>query len=173
MKSTPPIKRKIGVSSCLPGNKVRYDGDHQFRKEVADLSEQYELIPFCPEVDIGLGVPREKIQLQVINGEVRCLDFNTRQIDYTQKLIDSCDRQTAWLLQLSGYIFKSKSPSCGISRVKTDYQGEIRADGQGIFMRRLAERLPQLPMIEEDELADKVRRKTFLSRVEGYAALRE
>jgi len=162
------LKKRIGISSCLIGSKVRYDGKDQYHRLIVDsLTEEYELVPFCPEVAIGLGVPRPKIQLVEVNGQIACLDELTHQIDYTEQLNQCCEQQS-WFEGLSGYIFKTKSPSCGLSKVKTDYQGEIIANGQGIFARRLHQLLPELPLIEEDQFNDQKIRRDFLAAVSRY-----
>ena len=125
---------KIGISSCLIGNRVRYDGNHKDTPLIRQiLNSDYQLLPFCPEVDIGLGVPREKIQLVQRNDGIHCVDEPTGKIDYTVPLTNSCDRQFNWLKSLSGYIFKTKSPSCGITKVRTICDGEVSLQGPGIL----------------------------------------
>ncbi|MET1255001.1 DUF523 domain-containing protein [Aliikangiella maris] len=163
------LKIKIGVSSCLLGYKVRYDGEHQFNPSVKQLSDlDFKLIPFCPEVDIGLGVPRPKIQLVKRGTQIICLDKATYQIDYTQQLIDACNQQKKWLSQVSGYIFKSKSPSCGLSRVKTDDNGSLIPSGEGIFANQVKYLFPDLPIIEEDSLAHEDLARQFIDSVIKY-----
>ncbi|WP_196139168.1 DUF523 domain-containing protein [Aliikangiella sp. G2MR2-5] len=161
-------KVKIGVSSCLLGNKVRYDGEHQLQPNIIKLQNEFELVPFCPEMEIGLGVPRPKIQLVQRDQQVVCLDQESYQIDYTPKLIKCCDAQKQWLDQISGYIFKTKSPSCGLTKVKTDIAGSLQPLGQGIFAKRLRQLYPDLPVIEEDEflIADKA--QAFLAKVTAF-----
>ncbi len=159
---------KIGVSSCLIGNKVRYDGKHQLQDSIVELMQEFELIPFCPEMAIGLGAPREKIQLIEINSQIHCVDQATQQKDYTQALRDCCEQEQHWLNQISGYIFKTKSPSCGLTKVKTDYHGEIVANGQGIFAQQLIKKYPNLPIIEDDEFQDPLLAKQFLTKVKAY-----
>ena len=160
---------KIGVSSCLLGNRVRYDGQHQYREAVDQLKRNFELIPFCPEVDIGLGVPRPKIQLIEIDDQIRCVDWDTHQIDYTQQLIDSCDNQKTWLSTICGYILKTKSPSCGLTKTKTIRNDQLVANGQGIFASRLNETYPNLPLIEEDEFENKEKVADFIASVKRYS----
>ena len=162
-------KIKIGMSSCLLGNKVRYDGGHQYQANIIKaLGTEFELLPFCPELAIGLGVPRPKIQLVETGGLITCMDESTHTLDYTDKLSSCCDQQMQWLSQINGYIFKTKSPSCGLSKVKTDHQGVIKADGRGIFAQRLLELLPHLPTIEEDQFDIIERRSRFLRAVLDY-----
>lgn len=160
----------IGISSCLVGHKVRYDGGHQYHAgTVETLIGEFELIPFCPEVEIGLVVPRPKIQLVDVAGKITCVDGATKRIDYTQKLLQCCDQQMDWLKRISGYVLKTKSPSCGLSKVKTDYQGEIKPIGRGIFASRLAELFPELPLIEEDQFEDSKFTAKFLKAVKCYS----
>ncbi len=162
------VKVLIGISSCLVGHKVRYDGLDQYHQGINTTLKEYQLVPFCPEMAIGLGVPRDKIQLVELDQQIVCLDKKTQQIDYTDLLSSSCDSQIEQLKKLSGYIFKTKSPSCGLSKVKTDYQGLIKADGQGIFAKRLIALFPLMPVIEEDQFDDLAKRSDFMSAVEKY-----
>ena len=163
-------KIKIGISSCLLGNKVRYDGNHQYSADIVDsLNIDFQLIPFCPEMAIGLGVPRAKIQLVQRNDMTLCLDEATHLTDYTSQLSQCCDQQMSQLEQLSGYIFKTKSPSCGLTKVKTDYQGEIIANGQGIFAKRLIALFPNMPVIEEDQFVIPELKDSFIIAVKKYS----
>lgn len=164
-----PVTIQIGISSCLLGHKVRYDGLDQYHPMIVQSLKDYQLVPFCPEMAIGLGVPREKIQLVEVNQKTVCLDEKSHQIDYTSQLIQICDNQIEQLNKLSGYVFKTKSPSCGISKVKTDYQGLIKADGRGIFAKRLISLFPQLPVIEEDQFNQIKLRNDFMSAVIKYS----
>ncbi|WP_444996483.1 DUF523 domain-containing protein [Aliikangiella sp. IMCC44359] len=162
----------IGVSSCLLGNKVRYDGNHQYSAAINQLpKETFKLIAFCPEVEIGLGVPRPKIQLVEKNGDIYCFDEATLSIDYTRQLINSCDSQMSWISKLSGYIFKTKSPSCGITKVKTHFKERIEPTGRGIFAKRLIETFPNLPFIEEDQFETPHLRKQFILDAISYNQL--
>ena len=159
-------KISIGVSSCLLGNRVRYDGDHQYQPVIKEyFSDHFMLVAFCPEIEIGLGVPRAKIQLIERDTQIICVDQLTETKDYTRQLSQCCDSQSDWLKQISGYILKTKSPSCGLTKVKTRFGDQIKAIGQGIFARELLKRLPNLPMIEEDQLHNIEQRNTFINRV--------
>lgn len=159
----------IGVSSCLVGNRVRYDGEHKYQPLITQyFTKGFRLIPFCPEVEIGLGVPREKIQLVDIDDDIRCFDQKTLSVEYTNQLSACCDSQESWLTRISGYILKTKSPSCGVTKVNTLYGNEMRATGQGIFAKELKCRYPDLPLIEEDQLASDKARAAFLAAVNSY-----
>jgi len=96
-------------------------------------------------------------------------DEKNHQIDYTNLLSASCDSQIAQLKKLSGYIFKTKSPSCGLTKVKTDYQGVIKANGQGIFAKRLMTLFPLMPVIEDDQFDDPKIRNDFMSAIKKYS----
>ncbi|WP_281282215.1 DUF523 domain-containing protein [Aliikangiella marina] len=159
----------IGISSCLMGQKVRYDGEHQYQPLIHQyLTTTFNVMTFCPEMAIGLGVPRPKIQLVERNRQIICLDQATETLDYTQKLAACCDSQSSWLEQICGYVFKTKSPSCGVSKVKTRRGNALVADGQGIFATELMRRYPELPVIEEDQLADKHVRENFIQAAISY-----
>jgi len=145
---------QLGVSSCLLGHKVRYDGDHQYQPLIEQyLTRRFSLIHFCPEMAIGLGVPRPKIQLVSKAHQIVCLDQATETTDYTGQLAACCDSQKHWLDDICGYVFKTKSPSCGVTKVKTRIGHSLQPVGQGIFARELLERYPKIPVIEEDQLA--------------------
>lgn len=159
----------LGVSSCLIGNRVRYDGEHKYQPLITQhFTKGFKLIPFCPEMEIGLGVPREKIQLVDIDDNIRCFDQKTLAIEYTDKLAECCDSQEIWLTRISGYILKTKSPSCGVTKVNTLYGNEMKATGQGIFANELMRRYPDLPLIEEDQLASDKARAAFVAAVNSY-----
>ena len=159
----------IGVSSCLMGQKVRYDGQHQYQPLIHQyLTESFNIMTFCPEMAIGLGVPRPKIQLVEKENRIVCLDQSTQTIDYTSQLIDCCDSQKSWLDQICGYVFKTKSPSCGITKVKTQRGADLVADGQGIFARELLNRYPGLPIIEDDQLTDDEHRNRFIESAMNF-----
>ena len=164
----------LGVSSCLLGHKVRYDGNHQQQPLIDQyIAPLFQLIHFCPEVAIGLGVPRPKIQLCERGQQIVCLDQASETIDFTQSLAACCDSERSWLETICGYIFKTKSPSCGVTKVKTRYGKQLIANGQGIFARELIRRYPTLPVIEEDQLADITYRTRFIERAITYSKNRK
>ena len=100
---------KVGVSSCLLGQKVRYDGGHKYNEAIAKaLAETFELIPFCPEVEIGLGVPREPIKLIESSTGLRCVGTLSEDLDVTDKLAGYADQQRSIHAGLCGYIFKTE-----------------------------------------------------------------
>lgn len=161
---------KIGISSCLLGSKVRYDGSHKKNTYITSvLNNYFEFMPFCPEVEIGLGTPRETIQLIDVDNEIRCVDTKTGSHDVTDKLSNIADQQRSWQQDLCGYIFKRGSPSCGMEHVKLFRNGHLNRNGVGIYAKRLLENYPQLPAEEEGRLEDPLLRDNFIRRVYVYS----
>lgn len=172
--ATPSIR--IGISSCLFGNKVRFDGGHKHDRYLTDtLGQYFEWVPVCPEAELGLGVPRETIQLVQAEGEQQIRLFTTEtNIDLTRRMRSFARRRAAALAKesLSGFIFKSRSPSCGMERVKVHQaEGSPRRSGQGLFAEALLQRLPNLPVEEEGRLCDPRLRENWVERVFAYHAL--
>ena len=161
----------IGISACLLGEKVRFDGGHKNDKYLATkLSEYFEYVRFCPEVAIGLGVPRSTLRLvRHEDGRVRAIMPKTQE-DYTDALDDFAQQTVNRIQSISGYILKSKSPSCGMARVKVyDEEGNAQpSDEVGIFAKRLMASLPNLPIEEEGRLNDAHLREGFVKRVYAY-----
>ena len=161
-------KPKIGISSCLLGEKVRYDGEHKKQPAILQaMTQHFELISICPEVAIGLGVPRETIQLIEVNKELVCLGSETKQ-DVSQRLIDLADQHHLKHRQLSGYIFKRGSPSCGLSYVKLIKNGHMQRSGTGLYAQRLRQNFPTMPLAEETDLASDSQRQAFIDAVFAY-----
>lgn len=159
-------KIPIGISSCLLGEAVRYNGGHQLDSYVdRTLGQFFSYRPFCPEVDIGLGVPRKPIRLIRRDDLIACVDIEDESLDYTRALSESADRQQPWFEEICGYILKKASPSCGMERVKVYESAQPRRDGVGIFAARLMELMPALPVEEEGRLGDPVLRENFVQRV--------
>lgn len=160
---------KIGISSCLLGNKVRYDGEDKYNATIIEqLGQQFELIPFCPELEIGMGVPRDPMQLEWLNGQIRCVDIEDHSKDMTDKLVDCANQQLHWQKDICGYIFKKNSPSCGTKHVKVVKDGTYERTGTGIYARQLMKNFPALPVEEEDRMEDPSLRETFIARVKAY-----
>ncbi len=162
-------KITVGISSCLLGEEVRYDGGHKYNQIIVDtLSEYFTFVPFCPEVDIGLGIPREPIQL-VANGDItRCVGTKTTSLDVTERLSNSADNQKEWQKDIFGYILKKGSPSCGMEQVKLLQDGRVESSGVGIYANRMMQNFPLLPLVEEESLGDTGLREGFIQRVFIY-----
>lgn len=168
-----PLEKKplVGISSCLLGQPVRYDGGHKRDEYLTEiLVQHFDYQPFCPELGIGLGVPRPTIALINIDGEVRLRDAKHGSQDFTETIRQYADRQRSQQQHLSGYVLKSKSPSCGMERVKVHgANGGMAQHTGGIYAQRLQQNFPLLPIEEEGRLHDAVLRENFITRVYAYA----
>lgn len=166
---------RIGISACLLGQEVRFDGGHkrdQFLTTI--LGPHVEFVPVCPEVEMGLGTPRETLRLVRDDGRVRMVTTRTA-IDHTEGMRAWASRRLDELASadLCGYVLKKDSPSCGMERVKTyGAAGPVR-DGRGIFAAAMMERFPLLPVEEEGRLCDAKLRENFIERVFAYRRLKD
>jgi len=170
------MKIRLGISHCLLGEKVRFDGNHKHDRYITDtLSEFFDFVPVCPEVAIGLGVPREPIRLEGDSESPHAVDVRDKSIDVTGALLRFGRRAGTELNDISGYILKSKSPSCGMERVKIypAAGGRASKSGVGLYVTGFRERHPLLPMEEEGRLCDPVLRENFIERVFAYQRWRE
>jgi uncharacterized protein YbgA (DUF1722 family)/uncharacterized protein YbbK (DUF523 family) len=172
-----PARRpiRVGISSCLLGEAVRFDGGH---KRDPFLTETFgafvEWVPVCPEVECGFGTPREAMRLVRVDNDVRLLTVRTA-VDLTDRMAAYTRRRVAQLdaEDLCGYVLKKDSPSCGLERVKIYGTGGVpEKSGRGIFARGLVERYPSLPIEEEGRLSDPRLRENFVERVFAYWRLR-
>ena len=159
-------KIPIGISSCLLGQAVRYDGGHKRDAYInGTLSEYFDFQPFCPEVEIGLGTPRPTIHLVKVDGALRCVGIKDPEIDVTERLRLHAEQKKALHAELCGYILKNNSPSCGMERVKV-YEGiQSHKDGVGIYAQEMMRLNPLLPVEEEGRLGDAGLRENFIQRV--------
>jgi uncharacterized protein YbgA (DUF1722 family)/uncharacterized protein YbbK (DUF523 family) len=166
---------RIGVSSCLLGQKVRFDGGHKRDAFLVDTFGQFvEWVPICPEAEIGMGIPREPIRLQRVGSLVRLLGVKSAT-DHTDDMRRWAERRVEALARedLDGYILKKDSPSCGMERVKIyDTGGAPARTGRGLFAEALIARLPLLPVEEEGRLSDPRLRDNFVERVFAHRRLR-
>ena len=173
MAGSPQIR--LGVSSCLLGNGVRYDGGHKRDRFLTDqLAPFVEWVPVCPEVELGMGTPRPALRLVAEGEDVRMLEIRSGA-DHTRAMRRYATRRTRALgrLDLSGYVLKKDSPSCGFTRVKVYREaGGARRDGRGLFAAALLEAFPNLPVEDEGRLCDARLRENFIERVFAYRALR-
>lgn len=167
---------RVGISQCLLGDKVRFDGNHKHDRYITEtLGRFFDFVPVCPEVDIGLGVPREPIRLEGDVDSPRAVGVRDKTIDATDRLLRYGRKVAGELDDISGYILKSKSPSCGMERVKVYHPGGGGSDsrGVGLFVRGFRERRLLLPMEEEGRLCDPVLRENFIERVFAYQRWRD
>ena len=175
--TTPPAVR-IGISSCLLGEEVRFDGGHKRDPFlVHTLGPMVEWVPVCPEVEIGLGTPRESIRLirdrneidevRLVTGKTG-VDLSKRMRRYARQRVRELAKD-----DLSGYILKKDSPSCGMERVKIwPDKGMPERNGRGLFAAELLRQFPNMPVEEEGRLHDPPLRENFIDRVFMYRRLR-
>jgi len=165
---------RVGISACLLGDAVRYDGGHKRdRFLVGTVAEFVTFVPVCPEVDIGMSIPREPIRLNRHGDEIR-LEGTQSGTDYTERMLRYSEERVAQLeaFGLSGYILKKDSPSCGMERVRLyDDSGVPARTGRGLFAEVLLARRPLLPVEEEGRLHDPGLRENFFERVFAYRRL--
>lgn len=160
-------KIKVGVSSCLLGEAVRYDGGHKHDHYITDtLGRFFSYVPVCPEVGCGLPVPREAMRLEGETEEPRLVTVKTR-IDLTEQMHAFCRGMVAELEKedLCGFIFKKNSPSSGLFRVKVYNKGIPVKTGRGLFAAAVVDHFPLLPVEEEGRLFDMDIRENFIERV--------
>ncbi len=170
---TRPVR--IGVSSCLLGLNVRFDGGHKRHDFLVDtLGPRVEFVAVCPEVELGLGTPRQTLRLIRSGDDVRMVMADGH--DYTRAMRAYARRRVEQLKDedLSGYVLKKDSPSCGMTRVKVyDEHGSPSRAGRGLYAEALLERWPHLPVEEEGRLQDEALRENFLERVVAFHRLQQ
>ena len=163
---------RLGVSACLLGERVRWDGGHKRDRFLAGaLARHVVWVPVCPEMAIGLGVPRETVRLERRGGGVRMVAPASGK-DHTAAMRRWARAHLAELARarLHGFVLKEGSPSCGLFGVKVRRaDGRTRKDGRGLFAEELTGRFAVLPVEEEGRLADERVRESFLERVFAYA----
>ncbi len=171
--STPRLQ--IGVSSCLAGNRVRYDGKHKMDYFLTGTLGQFvDLRAYCPEVAIGLGIPRPPIQLRGDVDHPRVKGIADPSLDVTEPLWDYGHHVATKEADLDAYIFKAGSPSCGISGVKlVGKNGHVERIGQGVFAASMGKALPNLPVAEESDLGDAIGLEKFVQRAVAYRRWRQ
>lgn len=160
----------LGVSSCLLGQAVRHDGRDKRNSMILDtFASKFDLIACCPEVEIGLGVPRPPIRLVVADSGVRARGVDDPGQDVTDALAGLAARFARRYPPISGYVFKQGSPSCGVHDVpRVTAQGAPAGKGSGVFAAALAAGFPGLPVEEEGRLEDAALREHFFERVQVY-----
>ncbi|HSN14338.1 MAG TPA: DUF523 domain-containing protein [Anaeromyxobacteraceae bacterium] len=165
---TEPSRPRIGISACLTGAPVRWDGrDKRHARLLEALGPFVDWLPVCPEVEVGMGVPREPIALVAAGGRPRLLGERSG-VDHTEAMRIFAARRVDELIALGiqGWISKKGSPSCGPGGVpiRSSPGGGGIAEGAGLFVSVLRERLPDLPIADEGQLEDAALRQGFLAR---------
>lgn len=166
-------KIRLGISSCLLGEKVRWNGDHKENRIAREILEKYfEYVPVCPEVEVGMGVPRETVHLQGSKTSPNLIGTQSGK-DWTVKMLRFSGKKIKELSahRLSGFIFKKGSPSCGIRSIPVYSESGLNTQGQGLFVRAFIARFPLTPVEEEGRLDDIKIRENFIVRVFSFHRL--
>ena len=163
---------RIGVSSCLLGENVRYDGGNRLNSFVSEtLARQFELVPVCPESELGMGVPRETVDLCGNIAAPTMIGTHSRK-DWTLQMNNWAQRRIRELaeLNLCGFVFKKGSPSCGVFRVPVIQENqEPLLEGRGLFAMAFMEANPEMPVEDELRLEDPLLQKNFIDRIYFYS----
>ena len=164
-----PLKKKprVGISQCLLGDAVRYDGKSKANKIVLEqLSTLFELIPVCPEVEAGLSIPRPPVQLTGNTENPLLIGRDDSSIDVTGIMQAYCKHKIPELAHLHGFIFKSRSPSCGLNSTPVFIDGQcVSESSRGVFARTLCQTYPDLAVIEDCDIDKPEKLKQFKQRV--------
>ncbi len=160
----------IGISQCLTNSIVRYDEKNKYNKDlIVYLSQYFKLNPICPEVECGLSVPRPAVELVNENNRIKVIGRDDKTLDVTDKLINYSKEKVKALSGLSGYVFKSRSPSCGIGSTPIfNLNGEQQDYGNGVFVTALLSQYPKMPVAEGESLESETARNEFVQMVFAY-----
>ncbi|WP_177419564.1 DUF523 domain-containing protein [endosymbiont of Lamellibrachia barhami] len=163
MKKRPP---KVGISACLLGEPVRYDGRHKYAVQIVEtLSDVVSWVPLCPETEAGLGVPRPPVELIGSPDRFRVVGVENPGLDVTTTLLDFSQQKVQNLGRISGFILQSRSPSCGLKSALFRGSGLL---GAGVFAGMLKHEFPELPVAEDVDLDSAAALDEFLQRVRRY-----
>ncbi|WSC90666.1 DUF523 and DUF1722 domain-containing protein [Streptosporangium sp. NBC_01756] len=166
------VRPQVAVSSCLTGEPVRFNGGHSRDRFLSgELDPYVDWVRVCPEMEIGLGTPRETLRLERSPDGPRLVTRNTG-VDLTDPMT-ALGAARARTLDVDGYVFKSRSPSCGVHGIPV-YTGDAAVDrgGRGVFAARIIDAHPLLPVEDEGRLNDALLRETFVERIFAHARLR-
>jgi len=160
---------RVAVSACLLGQRVRYDGKQKQHAFVCkQLQKWLSLEAICPEVEIGMGVPRPAIQLREVSGRIKAVGLEQADLDVTQQL-NRFGRQTAQrLADIDAYIFKARSPSCGLTSTPIMFSDGSSKKTAGLFAAQIMQQLPLLPVVEEGKLETITQQVNFLQRLAAH-----
>jgi uncharacterized protein YbbK (DUF523 family) len=169
-ENTGPLR--LGVSACLLGRNVRWDGGHRLESSLRELESLVEWVPVCPETEAGFGVPRESMELAGDPAAPRLRVISSGE-DKTGRMREWMEVRLEGLAGagLCGFVLKGRSPSCGLE-VMVAGPGGTRGTGRGLFAGALKERFPRLPLADEEGMRDAERRGDFLRRVLGAKGTR-
>jgi len=169
-------KPRVGISSCLLGDEVRYDGGSKWHRVTVEIiGPRVEWVPMCPELEVGMGIPREPVNLigpaesPSLLAMGTGLDWSKKMKTFSQQTIQTLKRQG-----LNGYIFKSASPSCGLKEIKVYENKSLDqwvASGTGLFAREFLRKFPDLPVADEEELTTERQAVEFVERIKNHHQL--
>lgn len=165
---------RIGVSSCVIGEEVRWNGGHSRQRYLTDMLGPFvEYVPVCPEVEVGMGVPRPTVRLVREGDGLRMIDPKN-DIDWTSSMRRLSRTRSSELADagLHGFVLKKDSPTCGVFRVRIYTDSGVERNGQGLFATALIQRMPHLPVEEEGRLNDARIRENFVERIFAYRRLK-
>jgi len=166
---------RIGVSSCVIGEEVRWNGGHSRQRYLTDMLGPFvEYVPVCPEVEVGMGVPRPTVRLVREGDGLRMIDPKN-DIDWTSSMRRLSRTRSSELADagLHGFVLKKDSPTCGVFRVRIYTDSGVERNGQGLFATALIQRMPHLPVEEEGRLNDARIRENFVERIFAYRRLKD
>ncbi len=158
------MKPIVVISACLDGFAYRYNGSLVNDETIKKIKKLFNLIHVCPEFEIGLGVPRKIIKLYKTQNEIRAIQDKTKR-DLTQELENFAINFLKNLNSVHGFILKAKSPSCGIGNAKIYLENNTYGKNYGIFAKTIKEKLPYIPLIDEERLKNKKLMREFLTKV--------
>ncbi|MEW5924675.1 MAG: DUF523 and DUF1722 domain-containing protein, partial [Candidatus Zixiibacteriota bacterium] len=174
-KKSNDLRIRVGISSCLLGFKVRFDSGHKHDRYITDiLGPYFKFVPVCPEVEVGMPTPREAVRLvgdvdaPKMVGNKTGTDWTERMNKYAAARVKKLEKEN-----LSGYILKKDSPSCGLFRVKIYSEHMAERSGRGLYATALVQQFPLMPVEEEGRLNDPVLRDNFIVRVFAYHRLQQ
>lgn len=167
---------RLGVSACLLGQPVRFDGGHKYNRFLVEHAARFfQLQPVCPEAELGLGIPRPAIQLREMDRQVRLVYSKNPRQDLSRAMRVFAEQRITEFEQLDGFVFKKDSPSCGLQRVPVvdDATGMRQRKGTGLFAESFRRLHPLLPVEDEGRLQDDAIRENFLERVYAHYRWRQ
>jgi uncharacterized protein YbgA (DUF1722 family)/uncharacterized protein YbbK (DUF523 family) len=159
---------KVGISSCVLGERVRFDSGHKISNFVTkELDGYFSFVPVCPEVGVGMSVPRPTIRLVSNEERIALVETKNPDNDHTDNMLTYSENKVDELQseQLCGYIVCAKSPTCGMERVKVYSKNNAAKEGIGLYTRTLMEKMPWLPVEEDGRLNDPVLKENFITRI--------
>lgn len=164
-------KIHIGISQCLTNSIVRYDAKNKFNEKlISSLEDVFIIESICPEVESGMSVPRPAVNLVDLSNKIKVLGRDDKFLDVTEQLVNYSKSKVLLLSHLSGYIFKARSPSCGVATTPIfNSMGEVEYYSNGTFVDSLLSLYPNMPVIDDAEIGNEEIISTFIENVKMYS----